>query len=89
MILRNLETKSALRAGLKIANHPPAAASKIVTGILRKIGMVGIAEVVDQKESIRTHDVTATEAKPEKTMGLTDFRIIVDARRDKTAVMAI
>lgn len=88
MILRDLEAKSALRVGLKIANHPPTAARKTIRGILRKIGMVGIAKVVNQEESTRTHDVTTTEARAERTMGLTEFRMLAVARRDKTAVIA-
>jgi len=88
MILRDLETKSALRAGLKITNHPPTEARKTIRGILSKIGMGGIAKVVDQMESISTHDVTTTEAREERTMGLTELKILADARRDKTAVTA-
>ena len=88
MILRDFEIKSALREGLKIANHPPAPASKIMRGTLRKMVMRGVAKVAGQKESIRTHDVTVKEAMPEMTMGLTELKILAEARRDKTAVIA-
>ena len=45
-------------------------------------------KVVIQRERARTVDVIKKEAKPDKTMGLTDFRTLADAQRDKTAVTA-
>lgn len=88
MILRDLDTKSALSVGLKITNHPPAAARKTMRGILIKMRMEGMAIVVDQKESTRTPDVTTTEARAARTMGLIDFKMFAAARRDKIAVTA-
>jgi hypothetical protein len=73
-----LDAKSTLRVGLKITNHPPAPAKKIIRGILRKIRMEGMAMVVDQKESTRTHSVTTTEARTERSMPLTEIKIVVD-----------
>ena len=47
-----------------------------------------VMKVVDQKKMIRTHDVTTTEARAERSMPLTDIRILVEARRDKIVVTA-
>ena len=44
--------------------------------------------LVDQKKMVRTHDVTTTEARAERTMPLTDIKIVVEARRDKVVVTA-
>jgi hypothetical protein len=44
--------------------------------------------VVIQRESRRTANVIKKEAKPERTRGLIDFRMLADARRDKTPVIA-
>jgi hypothetical protein len=66
-------------------NHPHSAEKETSSGNIKKIEM---GWVVNQKESPITHDVTTTEARAERTMGLTDFSMLPDARRDKIAVTA-
>jgi hypothetical protein len=88
MAFRNLDAKSALRVGLKITNHPPAAARKSIIGILRKIA-IGLSVMFERKEeSRRTANVIEKEARAEKRIGLIDVKMVAEARRDKTAVTA-
>ena len=69
-------------------SHPLNAAIETISGVIKNIVMGWVAKVVDQKESTRTHDVTTTEARAERTMSLTDIKIVVEARRDKVVVTA-
>jgi hypothetical protein len=80
--------RSDLKEGFNTKNHPPAPASKIIRGILKKIVIGGASRVMNQRESTRTHDVIAAEARAGRAMLLTDLRMSAEARREKIAVTA-
>jgi hypothetical protein len=69
-------------------NHPLTPADKTISGTFKKTAKGLAIRFGGHKESRKTPLVIISEARPEKTMGLTDLRIFADARRDKIAVTA-
>jgi len=66
-------------------NHPPTAANETISGVIKKIERGWGAKVVIQKGK-RSANVMKKEAMAERTMGLTELKILAEARRDKKAV---
>ena len=81
-----MQRRSDRIVGVKIKNHPPTAANEIIRGAIKKIEMGNVVKGVIQKER-RIANVMKKEARAERTMGLTELKILADARRDKTAVI--
>jgi hypothetical protein len=87
-ILKNLSPTSLRREVGKIKSHPHNAAKEISSGTIKKVVMGRAVKDVNQKKTIRTHDVTTTEARAEKSMPLTEIKMVLEARRDKVVVTA-
>jgi hypothetical protein len=66
-------------------NHPPTAANETISGVIKKIERGWGAKVAIQKRK-RSVNVMKKEARIEITMGLTELKILAEARRDKIAV---
>jgi hypothetical protein len=86
--LIRLAVTSARKEGLKVKSQPTAAANIINSKSFKKI-VTGLAVWIGSKqESIKIPNAIKKEAMAERTMGLTDFRMLVAARRDRIVVTA-
>ena len=68
-------------------NHPPNAANETISGAVKKNAMGWVVEVVIQKKIRKTTKVIKKEAMPERTSGLSGFRMLAEARTDKIPVI--
>jgi hypothetical protein len=63
-------------------SHPPNPANETMNGTFKKMAMGFAIKVGGKKESRKTPIVIKREARQEKIMGLTDFRIFFILRRN-------